>query len=88
MSSGSRCSSRTSDSSFGVFGFRPLLPLGGVAARALLPTLADKVIVAFDGAKRSFADGDSAFSKSIRKGVLSFRVSLATVAFSAGSTAT
>lgn len=87
MSSGSRCSSRTSDSSR-VFGFRPLLPLGGVAARALLPTVAGKVIVAFDEAKRSFADGGSAFSKSIRKGVFSFRASLATVAFSADSTAT
>jgi hypothetical protein len=32
------------------------------------------------------ADGDSAFSKSIRNGVFSLRVFLATVEFSAGST--
>ena len=86
MSSGSRCSSRTSGSSFGALGFRPFLPLGGVAARALLPPEAGNVIAVFDGAKRSFTDGVSAFSKSMRNGVFSFRANLATTASSVGST--
>lgn len=87
MSSGRRCSSRVSAFSLSAFGFRPFLPLGGVTARALLAPVAGRVIAAFDGANSSLADGDSEFSKSMRNGVFSFRVCLATAAFSAGSTA-
>lgn len=84
ISSGRRCSSRSSDSSLASFDFLPFLPFSGLAPRPFL-VVEGMVMAVFEVANKSLADGGSEFSKSIRNGVFSLRVCLVIVAFSAGS---